>query len=101
MDTCNRLGSKTDVTRKQDPYFDYFTVNPAIRCHMAVDVTLPSEYIRHDVKFMLAMSTISVCKRSVDGFCYLNFTSANKLLNKLMRRCVLCFIDCADDKHEL
>lgn len=67
---------------------------------MGVDVTLPSKYFLLNMKLMVVWANHLSDQTICGGLCYLNFQSLNIQQNDLMRRCVLCLINFAHEKHE-
>lgn len=62
---CDRFALKANLANSEEPYFEFYTVDPAISCQIAVDISLPAKYLSREPKLTIAsanhLSDLSIC----------------------------------------
>lgn len=95
---CDRLALKANLANSDEPYFEFYTVDPAIRCQIAVDISLPAKYLSRKPRLTIAWANHLSDFSISEGRRYLNIQSVEIALDDKLRRLVMCFIDLDDPK---
>lgn len=98
IQTCERLALKADLTSSDEPYFDFYVVDPAIRCKVAVDIALPAKFISRDAPLTLVWANHLSDQLICGSLRYLNFQSTEIALDDRLLWLTLCYINSADSK---
>lgn len=98
IQTCEQLALRADLASGNEPYIDFFVVDLALRCQLAVDIALPAKSIRRDAPLITAGANHLSDKSIYSGLRYINFQSTEIALDERRRRITLCYMDFADLK---